>query len=439
MKRIFVAMLLVLTLVMSSVCCVNAAGALTLDQLWATYSAREVKVPVDIQAKIAGGTYADSVSDYSGKEVVVKAILDMSDVKKVVRRVEEELTAADWNTVKDMAVSGSFDISVTWSGVNAPADITNGSLAGFSFDGVTTTGIFEEGATRLVSGNILSTTIVVKDGVKVSDLSGLPSEIVLEQDGFTLVSSGSISGSITGFTTIGSTYSIPYSFLTIEPVLISKRAIGGSAITPDDSDKDNDNDNKEPDVDDNKPVATQKNFSDVHDVNHWGAEAISFMCEKGFMLGVTDELFAPDDDITRGMFITVLYRMENEPETSFEAAFKDIEKGFYYEAAIAWGTENGIILGYDEETYAPDDSITREQMAAIIQRYAAFKGLDTTASEEASYKDSDDISEYAKTAVAWNTEAGTLQGNEDGTFAPQSNATRAEAAAVFMRVFNLFN
>ena len=151
------------------------------------------------------------------------------------------------------------------------------------------------------------------------------------------------------------------------------------------------------------------------------------------MKGISNTEFAPDSEVTRAMFVTVIYRMENEPQTG-KCAFNDVESGSYYENAVAWANENGIVSGISEEFFAPNEPITREQMATIIYRYAAFKEYDITTSSNTSYTDNDDISDYAKDAVIWSAEKSVMTGNTDGSFAPKANTTRAQVASVFMRM-----
>ena len=173
-------------------------------------------------------------------------------------------------------------------------------------------------------------------------------------------------------------------------------------------------------------------FADIHK-NDWFYDSVKYAYENGLMKGVSNTEFAPQNDITRAMFVTVLYRIENEPQTA-QAAFIDIESGSYYEKAVAWASNNGIVFGISENQFAPNDNITREQMAAMIYRYAAFKGYDITTSGSTAYTDNGDISDYAKDAVIWAAEKSIMTGNTDGSFAPKANTTRAQAAAVFMRI-----
>ena len=173
-------------------------------------------------------------------------------------------------------------------------------------------------------------------------------------------------------------------------------------------------------------------FTDVKK-NDWFYDSVKYAYENDLMKGVSNTKFAPNSDVTRAMFVTVIYRMENEPQTG-KCAFTDVESGSYYEKAVAWANENGIVSGISEECFAPNEPITREQMAAIIYRYAAFEGYDITTSGSTSYTDNDNISDYAKDAVIWAAEKSVMTGNTDGSFAPKANTTRAQVASVFMRM-----
>ena len=173
-------------------------------------------------------------------------------------------------------------------------------------------------------------------------------------------------------------------------------------------------------------------FTDVKE-NDWFYDSVKYAYENDLMKGISNTEFAPDSEVTRAMFVTVIYRMENEPQTG-KCAFTDVESGSYYESAVAWANENGIVSGISEDCFAPNEPITREQMAAIIYRYAAFKGYDMTTSSNTSYTDNDNISDYAKDAVIWAAEKSVMTGNTDGSFAPKANTTRAQVASVFMRM-----
>ncbi len=649
MKRILVSLLLVLTLVMSSICYVGAAS---LDDVWAEYHGREVDIPVTITAN-----GSNSVSGYSGTALSFKAVLNMTDVNLAVGIISPQI---DTST----GVTGTIEITAEWTGVNAPesSSLAVKDLSGFTFkkNGTEVDGtvFFTESLARTIVGNKLTATVKVQDNVTVEDLSGLPDEIILEQDGFSIISDGKIKGTINvniqiggktvpcrekvnevtitrlssgggggGSSTSSSTVTNPdgsttttttnknngtvtettknpdgssevvetkkdgtttttqkdtegNTTTTIEKPngdktttetnkdgsekVTEEKADGTTTTTEKDTDgnttttvetpegdktttetnkdgsekvteekadgtttttekdaegntstkvetpegnvtteqtnangttvktetpKNGDTtaevtvpENKETEVkipverinsvsevvitdkDGNKTVVEDyveneadgsitikvdqdvkvsvgikfKEFDDVHPMGHWAESVVDFVYAKDLMNGVSNSHFEPDHSITRGMFVTILYRLEGEPETEAEHTFKDIEANSYYEKAVAWGAKNIIIKGYNEHQYAPYEIITREQMAAIIHRYVAYLEAHHIVHEEIDhdgYHDDNHISDYAKEAVQWNSEKGFLKGNGDGTFRPQDDATRAEAATIIKRVY----
>ncbi len=178
-------------------------------------------------------------------------------------------------------------------------------------------------------------------------------------------------------------------------------------------------------------------FDDVK-ADDWYYKAISFVCGKNIMRGTGEKLFEPDGLLNRAMFVTILYRMESEPSAS-AIRFSDVKNGEWYTKAVAWASENGIVNGISDSEFAPEDNITREQMAAIIYRYIKFKGEDVSVGENTnilSYDDAEDISEYAIPAFCYVGGAGIMSGRTQSTLNPTGTATRAEAATVIMRMFD---
>ena len=159
--------------------------------------------------------------------------------------------------------------------------------------------------------------------------------------------------------------------------------------------------------------------------------------QNGLMIGVGEHEFAPEAEITRGMFVTVLYRMEGKPRTALAYSFTDVPENEYFAKAVAWASKNGIVEGYSDREYAPYQSISREEMAAMLYRYAKYKGKDTTTGKEAAYTDRERISDFAARAVQWATAKGIMQGDEKKAFRPQDFTTRAEAAIVLGKVYGL--
>lgn len=177
-------------------------------------------------------------------------------------------------------------------------------------------------------------------------------------------------------------------------------------------------------------------FLDV-DANMWYFNMVQYVCRAKLMQGISADRFAPEDAMTRAMFVTVLYRMDGAAKTDAAAAFADVAADTWYAPAVAWAKENGIVNGVTDTLFAPEENVTREQMAMILMRYVGEKGFDTGAVKETdavSYQDSAEIAEDAKEAVSSAAKYGLMSGNPDGTFSPKAMATRAEAAAILMRV-----
>lgn len=182
----------------------------------------------------------------------------------------------------------------------------------------------------------------------------------------------------------------------------------------------------------NKEIA----FNDVSE-SDWYFDVVKMAVESGLMNGISDNEFAPELNITRGMFVTVLYRADNQPTVSGTLKFSDVSADAYYKNAVIWATENGIADGISETEFAPEKNITREQMAVMIARYAEYKGIKAEKTQSPEYADGAEISDYAEDGIATVSALGIIEGNDDGTFAPRRNASRAEAAAVFARLLNV--
>ena len=173
-------------------------------------------------------------------------------------------------------------------------------------------------------------------------------------------------------------------------------------------------------------------FTDVN-TDDWFADAVQYMLDNNMMNGTSDTTFSPSTTTTRGMIVTILYRLEGEPDAA-ASSFTDVASNMYYADAINWAAANGIVNGITTTTFGPDNAITREQMAAILYRYAQHKGYDVTACNDlGSYTDASQISAYATTAMQWANAEGLITGNTTTTINPIGNATRAEIATILMR------
>lgn len=179
---------------------------------------------------------------------------------------------------------------------------------------------------------------------------------------------------------------------------------------------------------------SETKFNDVS-ANDWFASAVDYVTGKGMMNGTADNTFSPKANTTRGMVVTVLYRLENQPSTS-AASFTDVASGAYYANAVAWANANGIVSGYGSGKFGPNDKVTREQLAAILYRYAQYKKYDVSVGEDTnilSYDDAQSISSYAIPAIQWACGAGVVTGKSGSKLDSKGNATRAEVAAMLMR------
>ena len=174
-------------------------------------------------------------------------------------------------------------------------------------------------------------------------------------------------------------------------------------------------------------------FTDVH-LDDWFYNDVMFVYQNGLMCGTSATTFEPNMSTTRAMIVSILYRQEDEPAVTTDAGFADVVSGAYYEDAVNWAAEEGIVNGYSDTAFGPNDAITREQMAAILMNYAEYKGQDVSARADLSgYADAADVSTWAEESVQWAVSEGLLKGMTDDILAPQGNATRAQVAAILER------
>ncbi len=176
-------------------------------------------------------------------------------------------------------------------------------------------------------------------------------------------------------------------------------------------------------------------FADVNS-GDWYYNYVVAMYSGKLMLGVSDTEFAPNDNLTRAMFVTILYRAAGSPAAS-NSNFADVAAGEWYSAAVAWAQANGIVNGETDTLFAPDGTITREQVAAIMFRYATYGGADTaTDADISAYSDFGSMSGYAADGIRYVIATGIMTGKTDTTFNPLDNMTRAETAAVIARMMS---
>lgn len=181
-----------------------------------------------------------------------------------------------------------------------------------------------------------------------------------------------------------------------------------------------------------------KAFTDL-DTGRWYHEGVDFVLKEGIMLGMDKTTFAPDAELTRGQIVTILYRMAGSPEVKAEIPFTDVNAKRFYADAVVWAYQNGIVKGITDTLFAPEASVTREQIVTFLARYAAFKGVKVEAKGDLKdFTDGASVSKYATEAMVWAVENGIVTGMENNTLAPKANASRAQIATFVLRFCTKF-
>lgn len=224
--------------------------------------------------------------------------------------------------------------------------------------------------------------------------------------------------------------------LADKPQDMMKQTANGSDL-PSPEEQSPESENQSESAEKSNTGSRRRQITDVSE-EAWYYEPVKYAFENGLMIGTSETEFEPEANVTRGMFVTILYRMANEPVAEVSDSFGDVAADEYYAPAVAWASEQGVVRGNNDGTYEPERLVSREEMAAILYRYAQINGYGRNAEENLSYSDNGNISEYAKIPISWSNANGIMQGNDDGNFAPQGFATRAEAAAVFQRMMENF-
>ncbi len=173
-------------------------------------------------------------------------------------------------------------------------------------------------------------------------------------------------------------------------------------------------------------------FEDTY--GHWSEEYAKWAFHEGLFSGTRAFSFSPDDKLTRGMLTAVLYRMEGNPSMLWGSPYPDVPANSYCAKAVRWASENGIAVGYSAKQFAPNDSVTREQMACMLYRYAKLKGEVSPSGDLSVFTDADQTHSWAKEAMQWAVGEGIISGKGNDTLDPRGTATRAEAAVVLKKI-----
>lgn len=338
---------------------------------------------------IYGGAYTKNVYVTSNNGAFVLSVNDLTTGKVYIAKDFKGEVYLNGDKITSTKGDVVFETGDSYSG-------GGGSSSNVSIATKVTGGKVTVNPTRPTRGQTVTITVTPADGYKLDSLT------VTDLKGNTI--------ELTKVSDTKYTFVMPAGKVKITPVFVK---IDGS-------DKDN-------------TTNVDKRFSDVA-ADAWYAEYINYVAENGLMNGYEDGRFGPNDKTTRAQIVTVLYRMEGEPAVSSSSSFKDVSAGGqYYSAAVAWASRNDIVNGYEDGRFGPNDNVTREQIAAILYRYAAYKEYDTTlAGNIASFSDAAKVSSWANSAIAWAVGEGLING-DNGALKPQGNATRAEIATLLTR------
>lgn len=191
-------------------------------------------------------------------------------------------------------------------------------------------------------------------------------------------------------------------------------------------------------------AASMSDFSDVRPAD-WYSAAVNYVCENRLMNGTSNTTFSPNATTSRGMIVTILYRLAGSPdmpESNWGYPYIDVDAAAYYSTPVYWARVNDLVTGYSDDQFGPDDAITREQLAAILYRYANHLGLDTDTDfipdKYYDFSDYQSVSRYATNAMSWCVNKGIVNGS-DGRLNPQGTAARAEVATMLMNAENILD
>lgn len=193
---------------------------------------------------------------------------------------------------------------------------------------------------------------------------------------------------------------------------------------------------EDPDYVEPDPSTSVADIFDDIQPGAWYEDAVQFAYDEGIMTGTSKTTFEPNTTTTRGMIVSILHRLEGNPVVT-EEAFSDVSADDWYGKAVAWASREGIVGGYGDGTFQPNKAITREEMASILYRYAQYKDQDVSARADLTkYTDADQVGAWAEEVMQWANAEGLINGMTEDTLVPQGNATRAQVAAMFQRYLN---
>ena len=336
-----------------------------------------------------GGTAAAAVNSSMGSEIVKQAVANDSETVVIAPKVTGDVTktavSIPASTVEQLG--SKTEASLTVSTPVADVTIPNGALSSLSSEGGSVT------VTAEVKGNTVELSVTA-GGKTVENIPGGVTLTVPAEN-----------------TTPGTVAVLVHEDGTREVVRKSVAGDGSITIPLEGSAR-------------LEIVDNSKSFDDVPG-DSWAADAVAFTSAHELFSGTGASQFSPDLPMSRGMLAVVLHNLENNPDQALTGAFADVDNSQWYAEGVAWAASQGIIGGYGDGRFGPNDNITREQLAVILWRYAGSPAATNT---ELQFNDTDEISGYALEALRWAVENGIINGYGDGRLGPQGQATRAQVA-----------
>lgn len=383
--------------------------------------------PAELKYTITGFKNGETADVLTGSVVprYSENIVERAGTQKDVITAVNTLENANYNIVTVYADGNGADLIITKIKVTASVGTAKSSYITIKFD-------------RPLEGLTVD-DFIVKDGENTVALTG----VTASDDKMTYTLNGTFSTDITYIVTpklISDTHEIISGPLSVKPSGTSGGSSGGggggtpSGGNSPSAGNDGNGNGNEDGAGNGSQNEWEDPFTDVSE-DDWFFEYVKYVNENGLMSGVTADRFAPGKTLTRAMLVTVLYRAEGEPASEGIIPFTDVTPDSYYADAVVWAAKNGIVKGVSETKFAPDQNVTREQIAAIIYRYAEYKGIAPAGAwaVKLNYSDTAEISDYAVEGVMYCSMKGIMQGKNDNMFAPKANATRAEIAAILNR------
>ena len=363
------------------------------------------------------GAYIVTFVDWNGTKLNKQIINDGSAATAPADPARTGYTFTGWDTdfsnvISDLTVTAQYAINFYQVTVNDSYADTSGE-GSYAYNATVTI----SAGTR--SGYNFNGWTVNSGGVSLASASSATTTFTLPASAVTVTANWVYTG---GSTTGGGT-------------------TGGGTPSTTTTDEDDDDDVVDIDPDPGPPLAEAwvNPYSDVT-ADDWFYDVVRYVTERGLMNGTKEDLFSPNVDLSRAMIVTILWRLEGEPDAGGQYGnFTDVEEDSWYEAAVYWAAKNEIVLGFPEGVFKPGDPVTREQAVTIMFRYARFKELDVSAAADLSaFVDADDISDWALDALQWAVAVGIIEGLPGNMAAPKGTCTRAEIATIFMRYIEDF-